>query len=66
MSVAEWIGEVWTLEGQRRLFRRTVRMEERTTREKADRLGYGGLEETAEWRVRQSMCGKNLPEGEER
>jgi hypothetical protein len=47
MTAAERIDKVWTLEGGSGLLGRVVGIEERTARQKANRLRYGGLKESS-------------------
>lgn len=65
MTAAERIDEVWTLERRGGFLRRIIDVQEGAAGKKANRLGYGRLEETAELRVCAAVSGKSLAECEE-
>jgi hypothetical protein len=64
MSLTEGIDEVGTLERRCGLLGSIVFSSEGATREEANCLGYGGLKEATELRMRRTVCRKNLAERE--
>jgi hypothetical protein len=64
VAAAEGIDEVWTSQRRRGFFWGVIGVEEWAARQKANCLRYGGLEETAERRMRAAMGRKSLAKGE--
>ena len=63
MAAAEGIGDIGATQGFGRFLEMVACVEERTATEEPDCLGYGRLEEAAEWRICCTVRWENLAEG---